>query len=325
MKVGIVGAGFVGAACAYSMALRGSCQEIALIDVNKQASRGRCNDLSDASGVSNHTRITAGGYIGLRGAPVVVVTAGINEKAGGATDRRDNLGRLRLLPHNAEVYADVIPQIAKVTPHATILVVTDPPDALADVARRYTRTNPIISTGTFLDTIRFRRQIALRLHCSAESVNAIVIGEHGNSKVYVWSSARVGTRSVIDMAQERGWSPKEFRKEVEVAVRHANIDIIEGTGASQLGIGAVTARITEAILRDEGLVEPVGVWNADWEVTLSLPAVIGRGGKPRVIDPSLTAEERSLLRASAKAIRKALVELERAAPRPARTRKPRLL
>ena len=320
MKIGIVGAGFVGSACASSMLLRGSCHEIVLIDINKQLASGRGNDLSDARGVCYPTRITAGGYATLRGAEIVVVTAGINEKAGGATDRGDSLGRLRLLPHNAEVYANVIPQIAKVTPRATILVVTDPPDALADVARRYTLTNQIISMGTFLDTLRFRRQIARRLRCSEGSVDAIVIGEHGNSKVYVWSSARVGTRSVVDLARGMGWRPKKFREEVEDAVRHANIDIIEGTGASQLGIGAATARIVEAILHDEGLVEPIGIWNADLGVTLSLPAVIGKGGKPKVIDPVLTAEERSLLRSSAGAIRKALSELGKSKTKQVRKR-----
>jgi L-lactate dehydrogenase len=322
MKVGIVGAGFVGSACASSMVQRCSCHEIVLIDINKQLESGRRADLSDLTGSTLRPTKITGGYTRLQGAEIVVVTAGINEKAGGATDRGDKLGRLRLLPYNAEVYANVIPQIAKITPRATILVVTDPPDALADVARRYTRTNPIISAGTFLDTLRFRRQIAQRLHCSEKSVDAIVIGEHGNSKVYVWSSARIGTRSVIDLARELGWNPKKFRNEVEDAVRHANIDIIEGTGASQLGIGGVTAMIVEAILRNAGLVEPVGIWNPDLGVTLSLPTVIGKGSKLKVIDPPLTAEERRLLRASAKEIRKALFELEKLKPRPTSKRVP---
>lgn len=305
MKVGIIGAGFVGAACAYSMLLRGSCHEIVLVDIDKRRARGRANDLSDAEGLSFPTRIMAGEFADLRAARIVVVTAGINEKTGRAIDRNDNLGRLRLLPHNAKVYAEIIPKIARFAPLAIIIVVTDPPDALADVARRYTTTNPIISTGTFLDTLRFRKQIARRIGCHPNSVDAIVIGEHGKSQVYVWSTARVGSKRVIDLARGLRGTPKQFQQEVEGAVLDANIDIIEGTGASQHGIGVVTARIVEAILRNENLVAPVGTWSDYMRVTLSLPAVIGRHGIAKVIQPPLTASEKALLAASARTIKKA--------------------
>jgi len=306
MKIGIIGAGFVGAACAKSMMLRGSCDEIVLIDIDKRRARGLANDISHGEQLCHPTRIIPGGYEDLRNAAVVVVTAGINEKAGKAVDRHDKLGRLRLLPHNADVYARIIPKIARIAPRATILVVTDPPDALADVARLHTRTNPIISTGTFLDTLRFRVQIARRLGCHSGSVEAIVIGEHGKSQVYVWSTARVGTRSVLDLARTLKLDPQQFRSDVESAVRDANIDIIEGTGASQHGIGVVSARIVEAIVRNEGMVEPVGTWQSRFGVTFSLPAIIGRNGEPKVIDPPLNTEERRLLRRSANAIRQAL-------------------
>lgn len=312
MKVGIIGAGFVGAACAKSMLLRGSCREIVILDIDRRRAAGLANDLSHAEPLGPAVRVRAGGYDALQHAAVVAVTAGINEKAGRAIDRADAQGRLRLLPHNAGVYADVIPRIARAAPHATILVVTDPPDALADVARRYTRTNPIISTGTFLDTLRFRVQVAGRLGCHPGSVDAMVIGEHGKSQVYVWSSARVGAQSVLRLARAKGWRPAAFRREVQDAVRDANIDIIEGTGASQHGIGVVTARIVEAILRDDGLVAPVGIRHPRLGVTLSLPGVIRGDGRVEVIDTPLSALERRQLRASAGVIRAALANLRRA-------------
>lgn len=311
MKVGIIGTGFVGAACAKAMLLRGFCDELVLMDADRRRARGVANDLAHGAPLCHPVRIRAGDYKSLKGARVVAVTAGINEKAGGAVDRNDEQGRLRLLPHNAEVYRDVIPRIAAVVPRATILVVTDPPDPLADVAHKLTKTNPIISTGTFLDTLRFRVQLAKRLRCDAGSVEALVIGEHGKSQVYVWSSARVGSQPILDVVKRQGWDPRAFRKKVQDAVRDANIDIIEGTGASQHGIGIVTARITEAILRDEGLVAPVGLRHPRFGVTLSLPAVIGKGPRPRVIDAPLNRSERRALTASANVIRRALAELAR--------------
>lgn len=320
MKVGIIGVGAVGTACAKAMLLRGSCHEIVLLDREQQRARGVAADLSHGGVLCPPTQVRAGGYKDLEGAAVVAVTAGINEKAGAAIDRGDELGRLRLLPHNADVYQSVIPRLARAAPRAVILVVTDPPDALADVARRHTKTNPVISTGTFLDTLRFRLQLARRLECHPSSVDALVVGEHGTSQVYVWSSARVGGEAVLAHAVSAGWREKRFRAEVEKAVKYANIDIIEGTGASQHGIGIVTARLVEAILRDEGLVAPVGVFQERFSVTLSLPAVIGRGGVSKVFEPEMSSDESDALAASAEFITQALTRfgLQGRAPRSGR-------
>ncbi|HEX9671445.1 MAG TPA: NAD(P)-binding domain-containing protein, partial [Thermoanaerobaculia bacterium] len=151
MKVGIIGAGAVGAACAKAMLLRGSCHELVLLDLEERRARGVAADLSHGAVLCPPIRIEPGGYADLADAAVVVVTAGINERAGKAIDRGDRQGRLRLLPPNAEVYRAVVPEIARAAPRAPILVVTDPPDPLADLAARLTTTNPVLSTGTFLD------------------------------------------------------------------------------------------------------------------------------------------------------------------------------
>ena len=185
MKVGVIGAGFVGAACAKAMLLRGSCNHIVLSDINVKKAKGLANDLSHGELLCPATRIESGAISSLAGATVIIITAGINELAGKAIDRNDKADRLRLLPHNTEVYIDIIPQITEIAPKAIILVVTDPPDPLADVVRRITPKATIISTGTFLDSLRFRLQIARQLGCHPASVDAYVIGEHGTSQVYV--------------------------------------------------------------------------------------------------------------------------------------------
>jgi L-lactate dehydrogenase len=309
MKVGIIGVGAVGTACAKAMLLRGSCHEIVLIDKNRRRAKGVAADLSHGGVLCPPTKIFAGDYGDLADAAIVAITAGINEKAGKAINRKDKLGRLRLLRPNARIYEQIIPPLKRVAPHAIILVVTDPPDPLADVAHRLTKTNPVLSSGTFLDTLRFRLQLALRLGCHPSSVNALVVGEHGTSQVYVWSSAQVGGEPVLDHAVRSGLNVKRFRAEVEKAVKFANIDIIKGTGASQHGIGIVTARLAEAMLRNEGLVAPIGTYQKQFRVTLSLPAVIGHGGVSKVLMPVLSAEESDALAKSAAAIRAALARL----------------
>lgn len=320
MRVGIVGVGAVGTACAKAMLLRGSCHEIVLLDLDRARARGVEADLSHGGVLCPPVEVHAGDWDDLRGAAVVVVTAGINERAGKAIDRGDQLGRLRLLPHNAGVYRDVVPRITAKAAGTPILVVTDPPDPLADIARALT-ANPVLSSGTFLDSLRFRFQLARRLGCHPSSVEAMVIGEHGKSQVYVWSSARVGGEPILEVARRRfeadptGKPPTdrfdaaEFCKEVQDAVRDANIDIIDGTGASQHGIGIVTARLVEAILRDEGLMAPIGTYQERFGVTLSLPSVIGAGGRVEVLHPPLSAEEDAALATSAAVIADALAAL----------------
>ncbi len=290
MKVAIIGVGFVGTACAKAMLLRGSCTKIVLVDLPKPEvelhTRGVANDLSHGAALCPHTQIEVGGYENIADADVVIITAGDNEKKGGATNPKDPWGRLRLLIPNVPVYRDIVPKIVRAGCRSPIVVVTDPPDPLADVAieerDKMGAKNPILSTGTFLDSVRFRVQLAKRFDCTPKSVDAMVIGEHGKSQVYIWSTARIGGRLVTDLIAERKQDFAAFQTEVEGSVRDANIEIIKGTGASQHGIGIVTTRIVEAILRDEQLVEPVGLEHqiAEHRLTISLPSRIGAKARP---------------------------------------------
>ena len=248
-----------------------------------------------------------GDYTDLAGSAVVMITAGVNEKGGGATDRSDPMGRLRLLEANAAIFQDIVPKIHLSAPDALILVVTDPPDALADVVRLLGHER-VLSTGTSLDTLRFRFHLGKRLNVSASDVDALVLGEHGVSSVFLWSSARVGGRNVLDLFGESP-SPQTVREELEREVRYANITIIEGIGASQYGIGMVCARLTEMVLRDERAVIPVGCYNPKFGVTLSLPSVVGREGVHRVIEPEMADAEQQGLQRSAEAIKSALSRL----------------
>jgi L-lactate dehydrogenase len=306
MKVGIIGAGFVGAACAKAMLLRGSCDHIVLNDINEKKAEGLANDLSHGALLCPAMRIEAGPISNFSGAQVIVITAGINERSGNATDRSDPRGRLLLLPDNTRIYREIVPEITRVAPDAVILVVTDPPDALADVVRLLNPRARIMSAGTFLDSLRFRLQIGLNLDCLPTSVDAYVIGEHGTSQVYVWSSVRIYGEDMSRFVQEKDLDPTKFRNEVEKSVRFANITIIEGTGASQHGIGIVTARLVEAMLHGEGLVAPVGTFQPQYGVTLSLPSVIGSMGVSKVLIPNLDEVESLALAASAEALREAL-------------------
>jgi L-lactate dehydrogenase len=305
MKIGIVGTGAVGAACALATLMRGIASEIVLVNRSRDRSRGMATDMGYGAPLSSVTKIRDGEYSDLADAALIMITAGVNEKTGGATDRRDPLGRLRLLDENTAVYRDVVPRIVAVAPEAVLLVVTDPPDPLADLTRRVAGHDRVLSTGTLLDSLRFRAHLGRRLNVAPAQVEAQVFGEHGTSQVFHWSGAHVGGVPVIDALVQCGLEKDDIRSSIENEVRFANITIIEGIGASQYGIGMACARIAEIVLRDERAVVPIGAYNSRYELTLSLPSVIGKRGCVKILDPQLSDDEQIGLKRSVEALRKA--------------------
>jgi L-lactate dehydrogenase len=305
MKIGIIGAGAVGTACAFAVVMRGCASELVLLDLDRRRARGVVSDLQYGAALSQAVTLIEGDYHDFADADLVMITAGVNERAGGATDRGDPTGRLRLLDTNAKVYREIVPRLVKAAPEAVILVVTDPPDPLADLTRQLAGHNRVLSTGTYLDTLRFQFHLAKRLEVSHASVRAMVIGEHGTSEVFLWSGARVGGMRADQAIASQSGDVAEVRQAVEQEVRYANITIIEGTGASQLGIGMVSARIAEIVLRNEQAVIPIGVFNPKFGVTLSLPGILGRSGVSRILEPAMTEGELQGLQRSADTLKAA--------------------
>ena len=245
MKLGIIGAGNVGCAIALAAVTRGSAREIVLVNRTRKVAQAVATDLRYGTPLGPRIDLSDGDYDDLQGAGVVLITSGVNEKTGGATDRSDPQGRLRLLDKNAEIYRDIVPKIVRAAPQAVLVAVTDPPDPLADVARILAGHDRVLSAGTFLDSLRFRVHLGAHFGVDAASVEAQVIGDHGTSQVFLWSSARIAGVPVPSLARQRGEQLAELRAKIEKEVRYANITIIEGHEASQYGIGIVSARIAE--------------------------------------------------------------------------------
>jgi L-lactate dehydrogenase len=306
VKVGVIGAGAVGRACVLSMLQRGSCREIVLVNRTRERATGVVTDMAYGAPLSPPVDLTDGDYDDLAGADLVMITVGENEQSGGATDRNDPRGRLRLLDVNAELYREIVPRIVEAAPDAVLLIVTDPPDPLTDVAREAAGHERVFGTGTLIDSLRLRVHIGRELDVSPVAVDAMVIGEHGKSSVILWSSATVAGVPVSDLFALGERSAQEVQAEIEDDVSNANIAIIEGIGASQYGIGIASARLAEAVLRDEGAVFPVSVHQPDYGVSLSVPAVLGRSGVTRTLLPRMTDAERAGLGRSAETLREAL-------------------
>jgi len=229
-KVGIVGAGAVGAACAMALALRHSTDEIVLVNRTPAKSVGIATDITYGAAMGDVTAVRSADISDLAGCSVVLLTAGVNEKTGGATDRNDKEGRLKLLTANAKIYRELVPVIVAAAPSAVIIVVTDPPDPLTDVARASAGHERVFGTGTFLDSLRFRTHLGRHFGVAPGAIDALVIGEHGTSSVFLWSSARIAGSSVEALVER----PPETRERIERDVRQANIAIISSSSEKPL-------------------------------------------------------------------------------------------
>ncbi len=309
MKIGVIGAGGVGSACLLSSVMRGVAREIVVVNRERKRGKAVVTDLQYGAALSSAVQIRDGDYSDLTGAALIMITAGMNEKAGGATDRNDPAGRLKLLESNVGVYRQVLPEIFKAAPEAVILVVTDPPDPLADFVRTFGFTR-VLSTGTFLDSLRFRFHVARHLNVSPASVEADVLGEHGTSEVFMWSSAQVAGVGVLDALRRSDPAGVDLRRSIEQEVRYANITIIEGNQASQFGIGMASARIAEIVLRDERAVIPIGSYNRNYGVTLSMPSVLGKTGVMQILEPAMSDDERQALQRSADTLKAAVAGIQ---------------
>jgi L-lactate dehydrogenase len=183
VKVAVNGAGTVGAATVLSLIERnGMCREIVVLDRNTERANRVAMDMRYAMLLSSTVDVRW--WLRRAGRRRTCDhNGGVNEKAGGATDRSDRQGWLRLLDTNAKVYADVVPKIMAVAPQAVLMVVTDSPGPLADLARQLAGHGRVTSTGTLIDSLRFRVHLADRLRVRPRDVQAMVAGEHGTSEV----------------------------------------------------------------------------------------------------------------------------------------------
>lgn len=304
MKIGIVGAGQVGSTAAYALILRGIGSEIVLVDLNRDFARAQAQDLVHATPFAHPTAVRAGDYPDLRGARVVIVAAGVNQKPGES--------RLELLERNADVFRDVIPVVLERAPDAVLLIATNPVDPMTRIATAISGlpSRRVIGSGTILDTARFRALLAAHLDISPASVHAYVLGEHGDSEVLHWSGAMIGGVRLEAFAEQIGRPiTAEVRERIDHGVRHAAYTIIEGKGATYYGIGAGLARMVRAVTADERALLTVSIVDDVVEevdrVALSQPRIVGAEGVVRTLTSALDPEEHAALARSAAIIRAA--------------------
>jgi L-lactate dehydrogenase len=302
-KIGIVGAGSVGATIAYACMVRGIGKHISLYDVARTKVEAEVLDLNHGLMFVPMAKVDGSDDINvLENSDIIVVTAGAKQKPGQT--------RIDLAGVNAGICRTLIPELLRVAPNATLLMVTNPVDVLTYVALKLSglESRRVLGSGTVLDSSRFRFLIAERCAVAVQNVHAYIAGEHGDSEIPLWSSASIGSVPV------RGWKmpghgeiAAQYEHDLFESVRTSAEKIIQGKGATNYAIGLAVSTILQAILWNEGRVLPVSSLLTGYrgisDVCLSVPSIVGHKGVEGLLPVPMNAEEESGLQASADAIR----------------------
>lgn len=308
-KISVIGAGAVGTATAYALLIKEVASEIALYDIDTQRVDAEVLDLAHGTQFTGSSRVIGGSDIQVTAnSDLVIVTAGAKQKPGQT--------RLDLAGVNIKILKNLLPELLTQSPNAIFLLVTNPCDVLAVVAKRITGLpgNRIFASGTVLDSARLRWVIAERFKVSSNSVHAHIIGEHGDSEFVLWSQTRIGPVPITDWELTKGnVITQQELDQMALDVKNAAYKVIAGKGATNYAIGLSATRIAQAILEDSNDVLSVSTVLDNYlgvsGVALSVPTIVNRSGAARTVEVPMTEAEHSKFLASAEAIQKSLSSL----------------
>ena len=304
-KVVIIGTGMVGMSYAYALLNQNACDELVLIDINKQRAIGEAMDLNHGLAFSSsHMSIYAGEYKDCADADIVAIAAGVAQRPGES--------RLDLLQRNAEVFRSIIDPVTESGFNGIFLVATNPVDIMTRITCTLSGFNPrrVLGSGTALDTARLRYMLGEHFDVDPRNMHAYVIGEHGDTEFVPWSQAMLATRPLLEVAQDGTFScsfTQEDRDRISAEVRTAAQKIIVSKNATYYGIGMAMVRITKAIFGNEHSVLTVSAMlrgeYGENGVFVGIPCIVNRNGIQKVLSLSLTEEETALFKHSCQTLK----------------------
>lgn len=300
MKVSIIGgAGLVGSCTGFALQTGRVVREIAMLDVNADGAAGQALDLLHGASVTADQVITSGGYEHIPSSDVICITAGLR--------RKPDESRLDLINRNVDLFLSILDGVSKAgyRNDAIVVVVSNPVDVLTYLAAKKLKlpAKQVIGLGTQLDTIRFRSLIAQKLGTAATQVAALILGEHGDSMVPVWSSATVGG---LPIEKQPGWTP-HIANELFTRTKGSGAEVIKLKGGAGFAVGLAIQEVIESIALDRRRLLPVSsVQNGCYgirDVAISVPTVVGRAGVVETREIELWPKETQALRHSATVLR----------------------
>ncbi|GAA3603741.1 L-lactate dehydrogenase [Secundilactobacillus similis] len=299
-KVVLVGDGAVGSAYAFSLMHQNLAEELVIVDVIKERTEGDALDLEDAQAFTSPKRVYAGDYSDAKDADLVVITAGAPQKPGET--------RLDLVNKNLKILSSIVKPIVDSGFDGIFLLAANPVDILTYATWKFSGfpKNKVIGSGTSLDTSRLRVALGKKLDLDPRSIEAYILGEHGDTEFAAYDEATIGSKSLLEIAADKGIT-KEDLLQIEDETRNKAYEIINRKGATYYGVATSLMRITRAILRDENAVLPVGAaldgeYGLD-DVFIGTPAIINASGLAGVVEINLSDDEKAKMAASAETLK----------------------
>jgi len=292
VKISVIGAGFVGATTTYALMLGGLCEELVIVDINKDKAIGEAMDISHGAAFVKPVKVISGTYEDTRDSDIVIITAGAAQKPGET--------RLDLVNKNIGIFKTLIPEIVKQSPDSILLVVSNPVDILSYVTYKLSGfpRERVIGSGTVLDTSRFRTLLAEYLDVDARSIHGYIIGEHGDSEIAAWSLtniAGVNLEEYVNITQQ-GKGDLSFMEYIPMSVKNAAYEMINTKGYTNYAIALAVRRICEAITGDEKAILTVSsLIEGEYGLSglyIGIPSIVGKEGIRKVIEVPLKEKER---------------------------------
>ncbi len=306
MKVTIIGGGGrVGSCAAFALQMSGIVREMAILDANQAAAEGEALDLLHGAAFCADQIIKAGTYADCSDSDIICITAGLR--------RKPDESRLDLINRNVTLFRQIISSIkeAGLGSDTILFVVSNPVDILTYIALKETGLpkNQVIGLGTMLDTSRFCSLIAEALRLPPTQVRALLLGEHGDTMVPIWSSATVDG---LPLDKFPGMTPA-FQNQIFERTKKSGAEVISRKGGAGWAVGVTIQQVIDAIALDRHCILPVsslveGVYGLR-DVCLSVPTVVARRGAINQIELDLWPKEKQGLAASAKALKEILAKV----------------
>lgn len=288
MKVSFIGTGRLGSIIAYTAILRELADEFVMVDIIEPLAQGQANDLRHSMEYKADLSVRYGEYEGIRDSDIVVTAAG--------KPRSPGMTRLDLLGFNAPIMKDIAERVGKLAPDAVMVNLTNPMDVMNYVAYKYSgfQRTRVVGSGGMLDTVRFRTALSDFLKVPTSSIEAYVLGEHGDSQVPVWSRVTAGGEAQTFTDADK--------KSIREQIKEVAINIIGGKKATEFGPANATGDMIEAIAKDTGALIPSSiVVKGEYDmkdVSIGMPVALGEGGVKEILEWELDEAELKDMHAS---------------------------
>lgn len=297
-KITVVGAGFVGASVAYTLATRNLAHEIVIIDINKEKAIGEAVDISHAAPIFGTVDVISGEYSDIKDSDIIILTAGVGRKPGET--------RMDLANKNIGIMKSIVDEIMKYYNGGIFIIVSNPVDVLTAMVTKWTGlpAGKVIGSGTSLDSIRLQQTLYPMYDVDVKEIDACMIGEHGETQFPFWSKANICNVPITEYPKKDGtFITEEEMAKIGTDVKASGSFIIKNKGATYYGIASATSEIVNSIFSCARKIIPVSMLKDDVcgfkNVAVSMPRIISGEGIVGEVPVKLSAKEEELMKKSA--------------------------